>query len=239
VEEVWLTEGNDPSPILGEIDRLAQASHVPVRLVSQRRLETVQMTESPQGVVAFAEPLTAHTLEQLLLDDGDESSADDGAPSGRGSPPFIIVAAGVTDPQNLGAVLRSAECAGATGVLIPRHRSARVTPAVAKAAAGAVEYLRIGLVAGVPSALQDLQRLGVTTIGLDERGKDSLFCLPWVDRAVALVLGAEGKGLSPLVRERCDVLVNIPVSGSIPSLNVSAAAAVACFEVARQRAANL
>jgi 23S rRNA (guanosine2251-2'-O)-methyltransferase len=230
VKELWLTEGSDPSPILGEIDRLAKTAHVPVRLVSYKRLETVQMTEAPQGVVAFAEPLTPYTLEQLLV------SGDDDETDGKTTMPFLVVAAGVTDPQNLGAIIRSAECAGATGIVIPKHRAAHVTAAVTKAAAGAVEHVRIALVSGIPSALQDLQKLGVTTVGLDERGSD-LFGMKLGDRPVALVMGAEGKGLQSLVHQRCDLMARIPVSGSIPSLNVSAAAAVACFEVARQRAA--
>ncbi len=148
---------------------------------------------------------------------------------------FLVLLEGVTDPQNLGAILRSAECAGVTGVAVPRHRSVHVTPAVTKAAAGAIEHLQMALVAGMPSALQELGRLGVMTVGLDERGTASLYDLDLASRPVALVLGSEGSGLSPLSRRRCDVLCKIPVGGEIPSLNVSAAAAVACFEVARQR----
>jgi tRNA G18 (ribose-2'-O)-methylase SpoU len=377
-----LTEGSDPSPILGEIDRFAREAHVPVRLVSQRRLESVQGTEAPQGVVAFAEPLTAASLDELVLgwsegasedaesqydsatdeiddddeeeeedddidvedsflvvlddiEDGDEETAlavlvdfveveyddddeteegfsgvsaeivadeapelvvvelesaadvdehlgtedelvevatsdhDDAVPdagpeetveeladttakstaaggvrpkpatSDESSPTaFLILLEGVTDPQNLGAILRSAECAGATGVAVPRHRSVHVTPAVTKAAAGAIEHLQMALVSGIPSALQELERLGVMTVGLDERGTKSLYDLDLGDRPVALVLGSEATGLSPLARRRCDVLCRIPVGGEIPSLNVSAAAAVACFEVARQREAR-
>jgi 23S rRNA (guanosine2251-2'-O)-methyltransferase len=272
VSEVWMTEGNDPSPILGEIDHLAREAHVPVRLVSPRRLESVQGTETPQGVVAFAEALTVYTIEQLVLgdasdlniasdihdihdlgdegDEGDEENEGGNASStsasgqagsrGLGSRAggFLVVLDGVTDPQNLGAILRTAECAGATGALIPRHRAVHVTPAVTKAAAGAVEHLRMSLVAGVPAALQELERLGVMTVGLDGRGSTSIFDLKLGDRPVALVLGSEGSGLAPLVRQRCDVLANIPLSGTIPSLNVSAAAAIACFEVARQRSGS-
>jgi 23S rRNA (guanosine2251-2'-O)-methyltransferase len=269
VSEVWMTEGNDPSPILGEIDHLAREAHVPVRLVSPRRLESVQGTETPQGVVAFAEALTVYTIEQLVLGDasdlniagdlhdlhdlhdlgdkGDDASEASstrapGRAGGEGlvsrAGGFLVVLDGVTDPQNLGAILRTAECAGATGALIPRHRAVHVTPAVTKAAAGAVEHLRMSLVAGVPAALQELERLGVMTVGLDGRGSTSIFDLKLGDRPVALVLGSEGSGLAPLVRQRCDVLANIPLSGTIPSLNVSAAAAIACFEVARQRSGS-
>lgn len=238
VNEVWMTEGTDPSPILGEIDRLARQAHVPVRLVSPRRLETVQVTDTPQGVVAFAAPVEGFTLDQLVLGEvADGGDHGESTASTVTAAAFIVVVSGVTDPQNLGAILRSAECAGATGVLIPRHRAAHVTPAVTKAAAGAVEHLKLALVPGVPAALQDLARLGVMVIGLDEQGSDSLFNLKLGDRPVALVMGAEGRGLPPLVRERCEVLARIPVGGAIPSLNVSAAAAVACFEVSRQRAA--
>jgi len=148
---------------------------------------------------------------------------------------FLIVVDGVTDPQNLGALLRSAECAGVSGVVLPRHRSAHVTPTVAKVAAGAVEHVRIAVVPGVPGALQELERLGIFTVGLDERGPEAVFGLQLGDRPVALVIGGEGRGLAPLSRQRCDVLARIPLHGSIDSLNVSAAGAVAMFEVARQR----
>jgi 23S rRNA (guanosine2251-2'-O)-methyltransferase len=253
VSEIWLIEGTDPSPILGEIDNLARARHVPVRMVSPRKLESVQRTETPQGVVAFAEPLESYDLTELVLghggslsSDGATDSDDDsnkdaraGAEGGSGPVAFLVVVDGVTDPHNLGAILRSAECAGATGAVLPRHRAVHVTAAVTKAAAGAVEHLPIALVSGIPSALQELEQLGVRTVGLDERGATSVFDLDLGIDPVALVLGAEGRGLSPLSRRRCDVLANIPLHGAIPSLNVSTAAAVACFEVARARASKL
>ncbi len=174
---------------------------------------------------------------ELSLGAATEPSGTGGAPAAGESEKgcFLVLVDGVTDPHNLGAILRSAECAGATGVVIPRHRAAHVTPAVTKAAAGAIEHLPMALVAGIPSALQDLSRLGVTTVGLDERGEADFFDVVMGDRPIALVLGAEGAGLGPLARRRCDVLAKIPLTGAIPSLNVSAAAAVACFEVARQR----
>ncbi len=247
VGEIWIAERADPAPILGEIDALARERKVPVRLVSSRRLESVQATETPQGVVAFAAALQAVTLEELVLgvigalgEKGaggkPEAGAAQAVPGPTAGPaPFLVLLDGVTDPQNLGAVMRSAECAGATGLVLPRHRAAHVTPAVTKAAAGAVEYLRLALVAGIPSALQELENLGVMTIGLDERGDSELFGLDVGPRPVALVLGAEGRGIAQLARRRCDVLARIPLGGEIDSLNVSAAAAVACFEIARQR----
>jgi len=226
VREVWLIEGSDPAPILGEIDNLARARHVPVRMVSSRRLESVQRTETPQGVVAFADPLDVHDLTELATGGTDEEPP---------SAPFLVVVDGVTDPHNLGAILRTAECAGATGAVLPRHRAVHVTAAVTKAAAGAVEHIPIALVPGIPSALQELERLGVRTVGLDEHGEQSLFALDLGEEPIALVLGAEGRGLSPLSRRRCAQVASIPLHGAIGSLNVSTAAAVACFEVARAR----
>ncbi len=228
-----MMEGSDPAPILREIGTLARAGHVPVRLVTQRQIQQLQGSEAPQGVIALADPLTEVDLSDLV------GSAPSGTRLARGSEaetaPFLVVVDGVTDPQNLGALLRSAECAGVSGVVLPRHRSVHVTPTVTKVAAGAVEHVRIAVVPGVPGALQELERLGVWTVGLDERGPVPIFHLALSDGPIALVVGAEGKGLAPLSRQRCDVLGRIPLHGSIDSLNVSAAAAVAMFEVARQR----
>ena len=143
---------------------------------------------------------------------------------------------GVTDPRNLGALLRSAECAGVTGVVLPRHRAAHLSPTVTKVAAGAIEHLRFAVVGGIPAALGQLVELGVWTIGLAGESGRSLYDIPLGDGAVALVVGGEERGLPSLVRRRCDEVVAIPQHGSLPSLNVGVAGAVACFEVARQRA---
>ena len=153
----------------------------------------------------------------------------------RRNPTFLVALDGVTDPGNLGAVLRSAECAGATGVVLPRHRAVHVTPAATKAAAGAVEHLPIALVSGLPAALLRLREHGVWSVGLDGDARRSLFDLPVADQPVAVVLGAEGTGLARLTKQRCDALVAIPQLGRLSSLNVAAAGALACFEVARRR----
>jgi 23S rRNA (guanosine2251-2'-O)-methyltransferase len=174
-------------------------------------------------VLAFAAALPEADLLELVTG-GD-----------RPGPPFLVVLDGVTDPHNLGAVLRAAECAGATGLVVPRHRSAHVTPTVAKVAAGAAEHVPIALVGGVPSALTELARLGVWTVGLAVDGPAELFGLELATSPLALVLGSEGRGLSRLTRARCEVLARIPLGGAIESLNVASAAAVACFEVLRQR----
>jgi len=221
--EVWLAEGMDDAPILREIGALATGAGVPVRTVARSRLAAQARTEAPQGVVAFASPLPDSGLDCL-------AARVEGGPA-----PFLVVLDGVTDPHNLGAVLRSAECAGATGAVLPRHRSAHVTPAVAKAAAGAIEHLRFAMVPGIPAALVALANAGIWTVGLDAEAPTSLWPLEVGTEPIAVVLGAEGSGLSRLTRQRCDLLVSIPQRGATGSLNVAAAGAVACFEVARRR----
>jgi 23S rRNA (guanosine2251-2'-O)-methyltransferase len=223
VKHLWLAEGQDPSPQLDDIEALAAKRHVRVETVSRGRLDAEARTDAPQGVLAIAEPIEPTELDELC------------APGRRGAP-FLLVVSGVTDPRNLGALLRSAECAGVTGVVMPRHRSARLTPTAAKVAAGAIEHLRFAVVGGIPAALERMTRLGVWIVGLAGESDRSLYDLELGDSPVALVAGGEEKGLPTLVRRRCDEIVAIPQHGALPSLNVGVAGAVACFEVARQRA---
>jgi 23S rRNA (guanosine2251-2'-O)-methyltransferase len=176
-------------------------------------------TEAPQGVVAFAAPVPQADLDDLFADPA----------------AFLVALDGVTDPGNLGAIMRTAETAGATGIVVPTHRAVGLTPAVAKAAAGALEYLPVAFVSGVPGALDRAKRAGVWCVALDGDGDRPVFDLPFADERVMLVLGAEGRGVSQLARKRCDVVASIPMHGRIESLNVSAAAAVACTEIARRR----
>jgi 23S rRNA (guanosine2251-2'-O)-methyltransferase len=224
VREVWFASDVEPAPILGEIEDLCQRRRVTLQRVARGRLESAARSEAPQGVLARAEPLREADFDELCR----TADAD-------GSPPFLVGLDGVTDPQNLGAVLRSAACAGATGVVLPRHRAVHVTPTVAKAAAGAIEHLPMAVVPGLPGALARARELGVWTVGLDATADRSVFDLDVATEAVLVVLGAEGAGLGRLTRERCDVVVAIPLRGPLDSLNVAAAAAVACFEIARRR----
>lgn len=218
VRGVWIAHGVESNDVLDEIVALAEQRSVPIKRVPS--LAELARTESPQGVVARAAPLPIADLDALIA-----------APDA-----FLVALDGVTDPQNLGAILRTAETAGATGVLLPRHRSARISPSVTKAAAGAIEHLAIASVAGIPAALDRARRAGLWTVGLDAAGDTTLFDLDLADRPLVLVLGAEGRGLSRLARARCDVVAHIPMRGRIASLNVSAAAALACYEISRRRA---
>ena len=225
VTSLLMAEGMDDSAILDEIEALASTRRVRVEYVSRRRIDSVARTEAAQGVVALARPVEETPLVALC------------GPSRRGRVPFLLVLDGITDPHNLGSLLRSAECAGVTGVVLPRHRSAHLSPTVAKVAAGAIEYLPMALVAGVPAALQQLGQLGVWTVGLVGEAEQALYSLSLGGQPVALVLGSEGTGLAPLSRKRCDALAAIPQHGTLSSLNVATAGAIACFDVARQRSA--
>ena len=182
VRRIMLAEDQDPSPQLDRIEELAARLRVPVETVPRARLDAQARTESPQGVLALARPLEPVALEDLAT------------PDRRGTAPFLLVAAGITDPRNLGALLRSAECAGVTGVVLPRHRSARLSPTVTKTAAGAIEHLPFAVVGGVPAALSELRELGVWSIGLAGEADQSLYDLPLGDGPVALVVGQRGEG---------------------------------------------
>ncbi len=223
---VMLAAGLDQAPILDHIIELAREQRASIREVSRKELDATARSDAPQGVIAMADPLPLTELSDLARSPSEGSASQ---------APFLLVLDSITDPGNFGAVLRTAECAGVSGVVLPRHRSARVTAAVTKAAAGAVEHLSFAVVPGIPAALRNLSSHNVWTIGLDPVAPRPLHELDLAKEAVALVLGSEGKGLSRLASERCDVRVSIPLRGALGSLNVAAAAAVACFDIARRR----
>jgi 23S rRNA (guanosine2251-2'-O)-methyltransferase len=220
-----VAEGADADGRVAEIVAVAERRGVPVRSVARGRIDAVAGTEAPQGVVAWAEPVRSAGVDDLAR-----------RPGPGGGPPLVVVLDGVTDPHNVGAIMRSALAAGASGLVIGRHRAARLTPAAVKAAAGAVEHLPVAVAVGIPAALREVAAAGVWTVGLDAAAATRLWDLRVATEAVALVLGAEGRGLSRLTRDVCELTVSIPLAGPLDSLNVSAAAALACFEVARARA---
>lgn len=225
VHEILLSEDAHESAMLAEIADLAAEQRIPLREIARSKLADRALTSSSQGVIAQAQPVMPVPLEDL-------------ARPVRGVSPLIVAPDGVTDPGNLGAILRTAEVAGATGVVLTRHRAAGLTPAAVKAAAGAIEYLPIAYVGGLPAALSKLRDAGLWTIGLDGAASDGLEDLRVADEPAVIVVGAEGRGLSALVERRCDQVVSIPVYGRIESLNVAAATAIALFDIARTRAAG-
>ena len=224
VVDVWMAQDLDPAPILERIEGLATDARVPIRRVSRSRLDAAAATDAPQGVLARARALPEAEFDDLCR------------PKAGGPKPFLLAVDGVTDPHNLGALLRSAEAAGATGAVLARHRAVHVTPTVAKAAAGAIERVPMTIVGGMPAALARAKELGCWVVGLAGDGERSLFDdLAVADEAIVVVVGAEGGGLSRLARARCDLVVGIPMRGHLASLNVSTAGALALFEVSRRR----
>jgi 23S rRNA (guanosine2251-2'-O)-methyltransferase len=194
---------------------------VPVRFVQRTELDRMAGNAGHQGVVAVTAGKQYADLEDVLA-------------AKRGEYALIVVLDGVEDPHNLGAILRTANAAGANGVVIPEHRAAGVTGTVVKASAGASEHLPVAKVTNISRALEELKENNIWVVGLDERGRQSYESVDY-GMDCALVLGAEGKGIHDLVRKRCDFLVSIPVLGQVPSLNVSVAAGVVLYEVIRQR----
>ena len=194
---------------------------IPVRVMTRMELDDVAVAGAHQGVVAVT---TAKQYADL----------DDLVAARRGEYSLIIVLDGIEDPHNLGAILRTADAAGADGVVIPERRSAAVTGAVAKVSAGASEHLPVAKVTNISRAIEDLKEKDLWIVGLDERGGQTYDAVDYKMHC-AIVLGAEGKGVHDLVRRHCDFLVSIPMLGKVTSLNVSVAAGVVLYEVVRQR----
>jgi len=225
VFEILLSNELDENDVVADILELASAQRVPVRRVPRREIDRVARSEAPQGIVAMAAGLPEVELGDLIrITPGKQA-------------PFVVAIDGVTDPGNLGAILRSCDGAGVDGVVLPRHRAVHVTPTAAKSAAGAVEYVPMAIVGGLPTALKQMKEAGMWIVGLHDAADKTIFELgDLANEPLCLVMGAEGPGLSRLVRERCDVLLSIPMHGSLSSLNVSAATALATYEVLRIRA---
>lgn len=204
---------------------IAQAKKAGVVVVEadRRKLDAMSETHSHQGVIAVAAAQSYATVEDIL-----EKAA------AAGEPPLVVVCDEISDPHNLGAIIRTAECAGAHGVIIPKRRSAGLTAVVAKTSAGAVSYLPVARVPNIPALLKGLQKKGLWVFGTAAGGSVSLYDADLRSPA-AIVIGSEGDGMGRLVGECCDFLVSIPMKGRINSLNASAAAAVLLFEALRQR----
>lgn len=223
IREIWIASDIEASPVIDDILDLARDQRVQVMNVARRELYREARSEAPQGVLAKADTIEETLLADLLVES-------------RDNPLLLVAIDGVTDPGNLGAILRCCDGAGVDAVILPRHRAVHITPTVAKASAGAIEYLNMCVVGGLPSALAEMKQAGVFVVGLDDAADKSIFEVGDVAKeSICLVLGAEGPGMSRLARERCDLLVNIPMLGSLSSLNVSVAAALATYEIVRSR----
>ena len=214
----------------GEIDRglqrlaaEAKEAGAVVVPVDRRKLDAMSTTRSHQGVIALVAAHLYFTIDDIL-----EEAAS------RGETPLIVVCDELSDPHNLGAILRSAECAGAHGVIIPKRRSVGLTATVAKASAGAIEYMKVAKVGNINNAIAELKEKGVWIYGTAAEGSIPMYKAD-LTGPTAIVIGNEGDGMSPLVRKNCDVMVHIPMKGHITSLNASAAASILLYEAVRQR----
>ena len=222
IDKVFIAEG-DTDKGLQRLAALAKDAGAVIVPVDRRKLDQMSFTRSHQGVIALA---AAH--EYFTIDDILEEAAS------RGETPLIVICDELSDPHNLGAIMRSAECAGAHGVIIPKRRSVGLTATVAKASAGAMEYMKVARVTNINNAIADLKEKGVWVFGAAGEGSVPMYKADMTGPA-AIVIGNEGDGLSQLVRKNCDMLVHIPMKGNITSLNASAAASILLYEAVRQR----
>ncbi len=191
--------------------------------VDRRKLDQMSTSHSHQGVIALVAARAYFSVDDILAE------AEE-----RGEAPLIVICDELSDPHNLGAILRSAECAGAHGVIIPKRRSVGLTAVVAKASAGAVEYMKVARVTNISATIEELKEKGVWIFGTAAEGSIPMYEAD-LKGGTAIVIGSEGDGMSRLVREKCDVTVHIPMKGRITSLNASAAASILLYEAVRQR----
>ena len=222
IDKVYIAKG-ETDKTLGHIASKARDRGIVVVEADRRKLDHMSRTHAHQGVIALAAVREYVSVQSIL-----EAAAE------KGEAPLLVVCDEISDPHNLGAILRTAECAGAHGVIIPKRRSAGLTAVVAKTSAGAVSYMPVARVPNMAALLKDLKKQGVWVFGTAAEGTTTLYDADLKGPA-AIVIGSEGDGMSRLVTENCDFLVSIPMKGKISSLNASAAAAILLYEAVRQR----
>ena len=222
IDKIFIARG-ETDKTLGHIASTARAAGVVVVEADRRKLDYMSATKAHQGVIALAAVREYASVEDIL------SAARE-----RGEAPLLVVCDEISDPHNLGAIIRTAECAGAHGVIIPKRRSAGLTAVVDKTSAGALEHMAVARVPNLVAAIETLKKNGLWIYGTAAEGSNELWKTDLTGPA-CIVIGSEGAGISRLVREKCDFLVSIPLRGQISSLNASAAAAVLLYEALRQR----
>ena len=222
IDKIFIQKG-EVDKTLGHIASKARAAGIVVVEADRRKLDGMSRTHAHQGVIALAAVREYVSVDDILAD-----------AAAKNESPLIVVCDEISDPHNLGAIIRTAYCAGAHGVIIPKRRSAGLTAIVAKTSAGAVSYMPVARVANIPSLLKDLKKQGIWVFGTAAEGTTRLYDADLKGPA-AIVIGSEGDGMSRLVAENCDFLVSIPMRGRISSLNASAAAAILLYEAVRQR----
>ena len=222
IDKVFIAAG-DTDKSLQHLAAQAKEAGAVVVPVDRRKLDMMSTTRSHQGIIALAAAREYYSLDDLLA-----------VAAEKGEAPLLVICDELSDPHNLGAILRTAECAGAHGVIIPKRRSVGLTATVSKASAGAVEYIKVARVTNINAAISELKEKGVWVFGTAAEGSVPMY---QADLSVpaAIVIGSEGDGMSRLVRQNCDVTVHIPMKGQINSLNASNAASILLYEAVRQR----
>lgn len=222
IDKIYIQKG-EPDKTLGHIASKARQAGCVVVDADKRKLDSMSLTHSHQGVIALAAVREYCTVADILA-----------IAESRGEPPFVLLCDEISDPHNLGAIIRTAEAAGVHGIVIPKRRSAGVTSIVEKTSAGAVEHMAVARVANLSSAIRELKEAGLWIYGTAAEGDRGLWQTD-LTGPVCLVIGSEGEGMSRLVSESCDFLVSIPMRGKVSSLNAGAAAAILIYEILRQR----
>ena len=222
IDKIFIMKG-EVDTALGHIASTARSRGIVVADADKRKLDGMSRTHAHQGVIAVAAVREYVSIEDILQ-----------AAKDKREPPLLVICDELSDPHNLGAVIRTAECAGAHGVIIPKRRSAGLTAIVGKTSAGAVSYMPVARVSNLPATLEELKKKGIWVYGTAAEGATSLYEADLKGPA-AIVIGSEGSGMGRLVREKCDFLVSIPMKGHISSLNASAAAAILLYEAVRRR----
>ena len=222
IDKVFVSDGDIDAGLQRLVAQARDAGAVVVP-VDRRKLDQMSLTHSHQGIIAQAAAHEYATIDDILA----QAQA-------RGQAPLIVICDELSDPHNLGAILRTAECAGAHGVIIPKRRSVGLTATVAKASAGAVEYMKVARVTNIAATIRELKERGVWVYGTAAEGSEVMYRAD-LTGSTAIVIGNEGQGISRLVRQLCDVMVHIPMSGQISSLNASNAASILLYEAVRQR----
>lgn len=222
INKILVAKG-DREGSINQVIAAAKERGIVVQDVERAKLDAISWTNAHQGVIAYVAPKDYVDVDDIL-----------NAAESRGDPPFIIILDEITDPHNLGAILRTADAVGAHGVIIPKRRAAALTATVSKASAGAVEYVPVARVTNLAQTIEYLKKKNIWVVGTDASG-DRSFYESDLTGALALVIGSEGEGMGRLVREKCDFVVNIPMVGRISSLNASVAASIVMYEALRQR----
>ncbi|MBN2898657.1 MAG: 23S rRNA (guanosine(2251)-2'-O)-methyltransferase RlmB [Clostridia bacterium] len=218
VTKILVLEGNREGSIK-KIISMANDQNVTINYVGKNKINSIATSDNHQGVIAYVSDHHYYEVEEIVATDAADS--------------FVIICDEITDPHNLGAIVRTADAAGAAGVIIPKRRSVHVTPVVSKTSAGATEYVKIARVTNLNRTIDELKERGYWIVGADMDGDRNYFEADLKGK-IGLVIGSEGKGVSRMVKERCDFVVRIPMNGNVTSLNASAAASILMYEIVRQ-----